>query len=419
MYVEKQKFFYRIYCFIPRSVCFRIRQKKLHLLFGGLLLLLIYYQFNNQIWQRPPAQPRIFSPYRMIYQVRKSEIPPKPDVIKVLAWSPLANRHFSDDTFRSCSQPNCKFLADRSVLMPLLKSKALSPIERYKLDLKLLQKADVVLFHALSDEFRRAVIPPMRTPWQKWVFTTAEAPRRDFFQHADYAKWRHLMNLTVTIKADADKQLIYGYYSETLEIDPGYTLPDYFKRTGLVAWAASHCKTESYREQFIEKLQNFIPVDTYGRCGKHPCPGNDVEDCFYYIGSRYKFYLALENSDCPDYITEKSWRNSLTHNLVPIVRGKLNNYRKYLPPGSYIHTDNFESIEQLARHLLNVSQNRTLYESYFTWKFKYEVHNRDTFMDLCSICEVVHDTWDIKQSWDLDNWWSPDQCLHNQTDYLA
>ena len=38
--------------------------------------------------------------------------------------------------------------------------------------------------------------------------------------------------------------------------------------------------------------------------------------------SKYKFYLAFENSNhCNDYISEKFWRNSLAQGLVPIVSG--------------------------------------------------------------------------------------------------
>ncbi len=35
----------------------------------------------------------------------------------------------------------------------------------------------------------------------------------------------------------------------------------------------------------------------------------------------YKFFLALENSICEDYVTEKVWMR-LRHPIVPIVFGR-------------------------------------------------------------------------------------------------
>ena len=35
---------------------------------------------------------------------------------------------------------------------------------------------------------------------------------------------------------------------------------------------------------------------------------------------QYKFFLAFENSNCKEYITEKFWR-SLHYGLVPVVFG--------------------------------------------------------------------------------------------------
>ena len=41
--------------------------------------------------------------------------------------------------------------------------------------------------------------------------------------------------------------------------------------------------------------------------------------CFQELGRKYKFYLALENSDCDDYITEKVFRNAFESGMIPIV----------------------------------------------------------------------------------------------------
>ena len=91
---------------------------------------------------------------------------------------------------------------------------------------------------------------------------------------------------------------------------------------------ASHCPTDNFREKFVEALSQYIRVDSYGKCGKFPCPnarlGHDY--CFDNLSANHSFYLAFENSNCPDYITEKFWR-TLSKPVIPIVMGG-GNYSK-------------------------------------------------------------------------------------------
>ena len=50
----------------------------------------------------------------------------------------------------------------------------------------------------------------------------------------------------------------------------------------------------------------YISVDTYGQCGELKCDSC----CFQTLQKDYKFYLAFENSNCRDYITEKLFGNA-------------------------------------------------------------------------------------------------------------
>lgn len=69
-------------------------------------------------------------------------------------------------------------------------------------------------------------------------------------------------------------------------------------------------------------------VDVFGACGR-PCPdGCDSA----LLGRRYWFVLALENSRCEHYVTEKYW-NKLHADALPVVNGGLHGERDYLEIG--------------------------------------------------------------------------------------
>ena len=55
-----------------------------------------------------------------------------------------------------------------------------------------------------------------------------------------------------------------------------------------------------------------------GSCGRYVDAKAQLK-CFQELGRKYKFYVALENSDCDDYITEKVFRNAFESGMIPIV----------------------------------------------------------------------------------------------------
>jgi hypothetical protein len=83
--------------------------------------------------------------------------------------------------------------------------------------------------------------------------------------------------------------------------------------------------------------------------------------------SHYKFYLAFENDNLTDYVTEKlpqGWEAT----TVPIYMGAPN-IKEYLPhPNSAILTDDFEGPDHLATYLNYLLQNDAAYNSHFEWR---------------------------------------------------
>ena len=61
-----------------------------------------------------------------------------------------------------------------------------------------------------------------------------------------------------------------------------------------------------------------------------------------------QFYLALENSLCRDYITEKFWK-VLPFDIIPVVLNGLN-MSKIAPPHSYIDIKEFKSFSGEVFH---------------------------------------------------------------------
>jgi alpha-1,3-fucosyltransferase len=112
------------------------------------------------------------------------------------------------------------------------------------------------------------------------------------------------------------------------------------KKTKMVAWFVSHCRTESLREKYFQWLGQHVPIDTYGSCGSLKCVPVRSDECDKLLDS-YKFYVAAENALCPDYVTEKFYR-ALAADIVPIVYGGAD-YSPYAPPSSYIDAGDFKS----------------------------------------------------------------------------
>lgn len=70
---------------------------------------------------------------------------------------------------------------------------------------------------------------------------------------------------------------------------------------------------------YARELSKYIQVDIYGTCGSLRCPRSQSQACFDMLDEDYKFYLAFENSNCKDYITEKFFVNGLGYDTFHIL----------------------------------------------------------------------------------------------------
>jgi len=117
-----------------------------------------------------------------------------------------------------------------------------------------------------------------------------------------------------------------------------------------------------------------IKIDSYGSClnNRQGYGARMADNIDAYI--KYKFVIAIENSNCVDYVTEKLVK-AVESGSVPIVAGRNGrpDYRRYMPEHSYINIFDYTSIKALADDLKRIANNKTLYESYL-W---YKKHNKN------------------------------------------
>lgn len=181
----------------------------------------------------------------------------------------------------------------------------------------------------------------------------------------------------------------------------------------MAAWFVSNCNTHNGRNEYVHRLQKYVHVDVYGRCGTLNCSKGDDGNCRQMLEKTYKFLIAFENSLCHDYVTEKLFRQ-VTRDVVPVILDVHGNYARFAPPKSYINALDFPSVRHLADYLKLLDSNDTLYNDYFSWKGHYEIHssNYDFQRGLCRLCSKLHVPLQPRTIYDdLTDWWhNASQC---------
>lgn len=83
--------------------------------------------------------------------------------------------------------------------------------------------------------------------------------------------------------------------------------------------------------------------------------------------SRYKFYLAFENAQVQDYVSEKVYEGIIS-GALPVYRGTTN-IASFLPEHSFIDANEL-SPKALAAVLHSVASDESKYNAYFDFKRK-------------------------------------------------
>nr|CAJ42057.1 alpha 1,3-fucosyltransferase [Drosophila persimilis] len=283
----------------------------------------------------------------MLYDVQKSTTAAP---IELLWWS----HHFSFvyDEVRQCGAFECRVTNKRQRLA----------------------SARAVLFYGAA--LTMGDFPLPRRPQHLWALLHGEspwiviyAPFDDFLQH---------FNFTSTFSRYSDLPLTTHWLPSAHDlISMDYTMSFDFKSSNLnvaspsVVFLSSDCDTMSGREHYMKELMRHINVDSFGSCLHNkdlPALQKDYMDNLYSpkllrFLSRYKFMIAIENAVCEDYITEKFWR-PLVVGVIPIYFGSPSIKDWQPQKKSAIFVNDFPNAAALGRYLMELSENKTEYDSF-------------------------------------------------------
>lgn len=111
---------------------------------------------------------------------------------------------------------------------------------------------------------------------------------------------------------------------------------------------------------------------------------------------KYYFYLVFENASCRQYLTEKGFYHAYSKGAIPIIIGpSLTDCEKLLPPNSFIHFDQFGSLQEFAETIEGIVYNYEKLLYYHTWRRHFEVVNEHGYFGsksyhYCRICEALN-----------------------------
>jgi hypothetical protein len=171
--------------------------------------------------------------------------------------------------------------------------------------------------------------------------------------------------------------------SRSVQLEKFIALGAWSSSKALVASMVSNCHAKNWRNVYIEGLSGVMPVDNYGKCYRNKLIDPEIEKTFgirngeysHYNGdfiklkqriiSDYPFFLAFENSNCYDYVTEKPY-DAFLGGAIPIYMGAPN-VAEYLPENSFVDARGKTPVE-MAHLLKEIIQNKTYFLSFHRWR---------------------------------------------------
>ena len=216
-----------------------------------------------------------------------------------------------------------------------------------------------------------------RNPKQFYVFWTTETPGKTFhFKNLlENPRYDSIFNLSMSLMKTADVQMTFGSYRRALEISKRKKFSTeqdsaLWKKSKFAIWLVSNCyRLPGARERLLyakSLVKSGLKLDKFGKCFNS---SYNIKKITTFV-KNYKFYLSFENSlHCPNYVTEKFWRNGIEAGLVPVVWGPTKqDVLNVAPPNSFIHSEDFKTPYDLVEYLNYLDKNYSAYMEYHKWR---------------------------------------------------
>lgn len=170
---------------------------------------------------------------------------------------------------------------------------------------------------------------------------------------------------------------------------------DHKEKSAHIAWVVSNCNAFNGREKYMKKFMDKLQVDSYGGClkNKFSHPSEHMTGNIQ-LFSKYKFVIAIENSNCKDYITEKLV-HAVASGSIPIVAGRDGkpDYLRFMPKNSYINLYDYKTIDEAVARIKAIATNRTEYDSFIYFKrshnYTREELYKHTLTELIDISKTI------------------------------
>ncbi|KAI6208987.1 Alpha1,3-fucosyltransferase-like proteinue [Aphelenchoides besseyi] len=212
-------------------------------------------------------------------------------------------------------------------------------------------------------------------------------------------------NVTVSYRSTATVYVPYGEFVPNGNATQRQVTT---KRKKVLASISNCDLVTSGRAAYLKELEKHIEVTKVGKCYS-----NRVDSLDQLVDDHY-FFLAFENSICPEYTSEKYWR--LRNFIVPVVlsRGVLNSHN--ILNGTFIAASDFESPLELAKYLEFLIANKSEYEKYFEWTQKLKpkkpapgVYEIDYVKLACVFCRLASQRPKL-HAVNIESYWNKSEC---------
>lgn len=180
----------------------------------------------------------------------------------------------------------------------------------YSHDRSRVAEADAVLFDLATLDW--SDIPDRKNRVQKQLYVMCTQMNAEKIQYRQEAN--KFFNWTLTLLFESTFYWPVARYQFAQAYDPPSISATVAEKTKFLAVVFDDCKQYEKAERYMLELRKYVEIDFYGHetCANSSIlriPTNLSSDDFDAMILRsYRFFFALEQSVCKDYVTNNTWR---------------------------------------------------------------------------------------------------------------